>query len=179
MAESTGSQQPEKRGKTPAPAYNPYGYSKCRVKFAEMTYRRSLKGDWSRLEDAYIPMGMDKDRMPVPWDVEQLEISGDGITVNQYGYLYRRSNDAKCGRALDEDENCWRVNFKHGYFKDIVISEGLRKRTDRDEDTKADYIQIWFRCTEALESSDATEYMPREESGQAEVEAGEEEREVE
>lgn len=50
---------------------------------AELSFK-TKRGDWQRLEDSYDDEFTDKEIMHVPWNIEDLRLTTDGIYVSQY-----------------------------------------------------------------------------------------------
>ena len=151
--------------KQPAAVFNPYGWTKTRIKWAKLDYRWESKSQWQSLDESYISTG--KGEMVEPWNVEQVEISGKGITVNQFGMAYSRKNDAR-NAPVDETQYCWQVNFEYAKCNSIVISERERRNPGETAENLPLFVQIQFKCTELPTSHDATEYKAEAEEGEAE-----------
>ena len=160
-----------------------HGWEKLRVRYAKLSYRQ--RGDredesWEDLEDSYVLLsraGGQKEKLPERWNVEQIELSGDGLMIHQYGAEYQRSSEAKAGgkgtRILAENEFSWCVNFQNDKMSDIRINEGMRPRNSEP------FVEIRFAYNGKPDSSDSTELMEPDEGDlereeEAEAEEGEE-----
>lgn len=153
MADSTAPVQ--RTPQQPAAAFNPYGWTNTRVRWAKLDYRWGPETQWQTLDDSYISTG--KTGMIEPWNVEQVEISGGGITVNQFGGSYSRENNAKSALAMGTPtKHCWEVKFEHANFNGIVISEGERRNPGVTAEKLPLFVQIQFQCLALPISHDAT-----------------------
>ena len=168
MADSTA---PVRRtAEQPAAGFNPYGWTKTRTKWAKLDYRWDSKSQWQSLDDSYIYAG--KDDMTEPWNVEQVDISGEGITVNQFGGPYSRKNDAKTA-PVTETRYCWQVKFEYGKFDSVVISERERRNPGEKAEKLPLFVQIQFKCLALPTSHDATVHKSPTMSAEAGSEDGE------
>lgn len=141
MADSTA---PVRRtAQQPPVVFNPYGWTKTRIKRAKLDYRWNSESRWQSLDESYIYTG--KEDMIEPWNVEQVEISGEGIIVNQFGAQYSRQNNDRKATG-DETKYCWQVKFEYAKCNSIVISERERRNADEKSDNLPSFVQIQFEC---------------------------------
>ena len=163
MADSTTSVQGT--AQKPVAAFNPYCWTKTRVKYAKLEYRWGPRTQWQALDESYLVMG--KNAITEPWNVEQVVISGQGITIGQFGGPYSRENDRR-GAAPSITKYGWNVDFEYAKLNDIVISE-------REINKHVSFVRIHFKCLALPTSHDATVHKtPAVSLGQAELEDGEE-----
>ena len=151
--------------KQPAAVFNPYGWTKTRVKCAKLDYRWNPNSQWQSLDESYVYRNMDD--MIEPWNVEQVEISGEGITVNQFGDAYNRTDNARHA-PVDETRYCWQVKFEYAKCNSIVISERERRNPGETAEKLPLFVQIQFKCTALPISHDATVHKAETEEGEAE-----------
>lgn len=135
-----------------------WGLDHMRVREAVFYFRRDSSEDWQRLGESYIPLGPKK----LPWNVEQISISGKGIEVCQMGSQYKKDK-GQPGGGQNEDEYAWRVSFPLGDVEDIWVSEGER------QGRALPGITIRFRIIAAPESSDASKLLEGKPSGESVV----------
>ena len=149
----------------PSAVFNPYGWTKTRIRWAKLDYRWDSESEWRSLDESYVYRNMDD--MIEPWNVEQVEINGEGITVNQFGTAYTRKNDARSA-PVDETIYCWQVKFEHANCDSIVISERERRKPGVTTEKLPLFIQIQFKCTTLPTSHDATVHKAEAEEGETE-----------
>ena len=149
----------------PPAVFNPYGWTKTRIRCAKLDYRWNSESRWQSLDESYVYRGMDD--MIEPWNVEQVEISGKGIIVNQFGAPYSRKNDAR-NAPVDETRYCWQVKFEHAKCNSIVISERERRNPGETAEKLPLFVQIQFQCMALPISHDATVHKVETEEGKAE-----------
>lgn len=76
-----------------------WGLDHMRVREAVLYSRRASSEDWQRLGDSYVPLG----RKKLPWNIEQISISGTSIQVCQLGSQYKKDK-SQPGGGQNEDE---------------------------------------------------------------------------
>jgi len=122
-----------------------WGPDHLRVREAVLYSRYDSSEDWQRLADSYIPLG----HMKLPWNVEQISISGKSIQVCQLGSQYKKDK-GQPGGGQSEDEYVWQVIFPLSHVEDVWVSEGER------QGKALPVVTIRFKIVAAPESSDAS-----------------------
>jgi len=140
-----------------------WGLDHMRVREAVLYSRRASSEDWQRLGDSYVPLG----RKKLPWNVEQISISGTSIQVCQLGSQYKKDK-SQPGGGQNEDEYVWRVIFPLGHLEDVWVSEGER------QGRALPVVTIRLKIVTAPESSDSSK---RFEDGTTEESTGDEQNE--
>ena len=112
----------------------------------------STDTEWTDLEISLAEPGFTTD-----FNVEQVRIFGGGIELLQRWLLYDAPRQGKGGvLEVDTDHYRWKVAFKKGQFKDVVVRE-FEIPTRR-----CLFVELRFTCTAAPDSADATISVIRE-----------------
>jgi len=133
-----------------------WGFEHMRIREAILYSRRDSSEDWQRLGDSYVPLG----RKKMPWNVEQISISGESIEVCQQGSQYKKDKSLP-GGGQNEDQYVWRVTFPLGQVEDVWVSEGER------QGRALPVITIRFKILAAPESGDVSEPFEERTAGES------------
>ncbi|KAL8846053.1 MAG: hypothetical protein Q9221_008827 [Calogaya cf. arnoldii] len=129
---------------TPKDRSSHYASTNCHVRLAKLSVK---KGDgWETLEDAYHDpvQAQTKAKMPEPWNVENVVITGTGIKVTQYGFNAMRANSLQ---PPSQAEYSWTAHFeqaKWSNFRMLEVSEDLGKDKQGKSIRQGAFIHLIF-----------------------------------